>query len=89
MIKIRSRRNGGGGGKAAAPPSAPAAAAAPAPVVEDTGPDPEMQAELERQRAQRYQAGKTGSNTEGTGSGVVLEEEKTTETTPKTTILGV
>lgn len=87
MLVIGKRMNGGGGKVEAPPPAAPAAA--PAPVVEDTGPDPEMQAELERQRAQRYQAGKTGSNTEGTGSGVVLEEEKTTETTPKTTILGV
>lgn len=82
MIKIL-RRSNGGGGKVSAPPSAPAAAAAPAPVVEDTGPDPAMQAELEKQRAQRYQAGKTGSNSETTGQGTTMAEEK-----PKSTILG-
>ena len=90
MIKIRQRRNGGGGGKAAAPPPAPAAAAAPAPVVEDTGPDPQMHAELEKQRALRYQAGKLGNTAEGTGTGTTMTETKQEETTTgnNSTILG-
>lgn len=75
MLFIGKRLNGGGGGgkSGAAPPAAPAAAPAPV-VAEDTGPDPEMQAEIEKQRAQRYQAGKMGANSEGTGEGVTLEE---------------
>lgn len=66
------RTNGGGGGKAA-PPPAPAAAAPPPPPSEDTGPDPKMQAEIERQRALRFKAGELGSN-DSTGSGTQMEE---------------
>lgn len=84
MLVIGKRLAGGGGKVEAPPPAAPAAAAAP--VVEDTGPDPEMQAELEKQRAQRYQAGKMGANSEGTGEGTSLTE--TTQTPTTTTILG-
>lgn len=83
MLRIGKRLNGGGGKDYSPPPAAPAAAAAP--VVEDTGPDPEMQAELEKQRAQRYQAGKMGANSEGTGEGTSLQEETKPTTT---TILG-
>lgn len=81
MLVIGKRLNGGGGGKAEAPaPAAPAAAAAPV-VAEDTGPDPEMQAEIEKQRAQRYTAGKMGANSEGTGEGVALEDTSGKTTT--------
>lgn len=83
MLVIGKRLCGGGGKVEAPPPAAPAAAAPP--VVEDTGPDPEMQAELEKQRAQRYRAGKMGANSEGTGEGTTLTE-KTEQ--PTTTILG-
>lgn len=67
-MRIGKIRNGGGGDKA---PQAPAPAApAPAPV-EDKGPDPAMQAEIERQRALRFKAGAegtTGSDTTVTGT---------------------
>lgn len=94
MIKIHKRLCGGGGGKVSAPAPPPAPAAAAAPVVEDTGPDPEMQAELEKQRAQRYQAGKLGQTTEDIGSGTALSDEekaktKETSTGSGATILGV
>lgn len=84
MIKIYSRTNGGGGDKAPAPP-APAAAPPPPPPSEDQGPDPAMQAEIERQRALRFKAGQIGSNTGTTGQDQTLGSS---ETTNKTTILG-
>lgn len=68
MKKI-NRWTNGGGDKAPTPSAAPAAAA-PAPV-EDTGPDPAMQAEIERQRALRFKAGAsttTGSDQSTVGS---------------------
>ena len=84
MIKIFSRTNGGGGGKAPAPPPPPAAPPPPPPS-EDQGPDPEMQAEIERQRALRFKAGQIGSATSTTGADETLGSS---ETTNKTTILG-
>lgn len=69
--------NGGGGGKAAAPP-APAAPAPPPPPAEDTGPDPAMQAEIEKQRGLRFKAGQLGSDTETSGTGTNLEQETKT-----------
>lgn len=73
--------NGGGGGKAP-PPPAPAAAPAPPPPAEDSGPDPAMQAELEKQRALRFKAGQLGSeDTTGTGTQMVEQE-------PQKTLLG-
>jgi hypothetical protein len=62
----------GGGGKAEAPPPPPPPAAAPPPP-EESGPDPAMQAELEKQRALRYKAG-TLNDTAVTGAGTSLEE---------------
>lgn len=75
--KIRLITNGGGG-KAEAPPPPPPPAAAPPPP-EDAGPDPQMQAELEKQRAARYNAGKIGSDESVTG---------TEQTTGTKTLLG-
>lgn len=66
------RTNGGGGGKAPPPPPPPAPAPPPPPT-EDAGPDPAMQAEIERQRALRFKAGELGSN-DPTGNGTQIEE---------------
>lgn len=66
------RTNGGGGGKAPPPPPPPAPAPPPPPA-ESSGPDPAMQAEIERQRALRFKAGELGSN-DSTGSGTQMEE---------------
>jgi len=75
-----------GGGKAEAP-STPAPMAAPPPA-EDTGPDPAMQAEIERQRALRFKAGAadtTGSDTSTTGTGT---DTSTNNTDTSKTLLG-
>lgn len=69
-------RNGGGGGGKAPAPAAPAAPPPPPPPVEDTGPDPAMQAELEKQRALRFKAGELGSSSDTTGSGTQLNTEQ-------------
>lgn len=74
--------NGGGGGKAPAAP-APAAPAPPPPPTEDTGPDPAMQAEIEKQRGIRFAAGKLGTDEDTTGAGTTVNEEAN-----KTTLLG-
>lgn len=60
----------GGGGKAPEM-SAPPAAAPPPPPAEDQGPDPAMQAEIEKQRALRFKAGAedaTGSDQDAVGA---------------------
>lgn len=49
----------GGGGKA--PEMAPPPPAPPPPPPEDKGPDPAMQAEIEKQRALRFKAGAEGT----------------------------
>ena len=69
--------NGGGGGKAPSPP--------PPPPAEDSGPDPAMQAEIEKQRALRFKAGQLGSESDVTGSDTATTGA---EEQPKTTILG-
>lgn len=80
--KINLVLNGGGGGKGAAPPPPPAPAPPPPPA-EDTGPDPAMQAEIEKQRALRFKAGQLGSEQDTTGSGTT-----TTDQTQQKTLLG-
>lgn len=80
-INRLKRTNGGGGGKAP-PPPAPAAAPAPPPPAEDSGPDPAMQAEIEKQRALRFKAGQLGSE-DTTGTGTTMAEP-----TPQKTLLG-
>ena len=76
--------NGGGGGKAPSPPPPPAPAPPPPPA-EDSGPDPAMQAEIEKQRALRFKAGQLGSESDVTGSDTATTGA---EEPPKTTILG-
>lgn len=85
-MKIKKITNGGGGDKA--PSAPPPAAAAPAPVTTDTGPDPAMQAEIERQRALRFKAGAqdtTGSDQTTTGSDT---ETTTAKENTNKTLLG-
>lgn len=81
--KIKSISNGGGGGGKAPPPAAAPAPAPPPPPVEDTGPDPAMQAEIEKQRALRFKAGVLGADEEGTGQGTEMADAE-----PKKTLLG-
>lgn len=76
--------NGGGGGKAPPPPPPPAPAPPPPPA-EDTGPDPAMQAEIEKQRSLRFKAGQLGSSSDMTGSDTSATGN---EEQPKTTLLG-
>ncbi len=89
MRAFRKFTNGGGGGKVEAP-AAPAAAAPAPPPAENTGPDPAMQAEIERQRQTRFKAGQlaenetTGNANETTGSAPTTP----TDTTGGKTILG-
>ena len=82
MLKMKKIFNGGGGGgksgPSAPPPQAPPP---PPPPAAEPGPDPAMQAEIEKQRALRYQAGQIGQ-ADTTGSGVSTEDKT------KTTILG-
>ena len=71
MKYIGSKRNlitNGGGGKGEAPAPPPPPAAAPPPPTEDAGQDPAMQAEIEKQRAARYNAGKIGTDDSVTGT---------------------
>jgi len=82
LLNKMHRTNGGGGGKAPAMP-APAAPAPPPPPPADNGPDPAMQAEIEKQRALRYKAGQIGSNTDTTG-----QQQNTGTDQNKTTLLG-
>lgn len=78
--------NGGGGGKA--PPMAAPAAAAPAPPpTENQGPDPAMQAEIERQRSLRFKAGQTGDS-QSTGTDAATGTTTEDPNAKKTTILG-
>lgn len=79
LISIKKYKvfNGGGGGKAAAPPPPPAPAPPPPPA-EDTGPDPAMQAEIEKQRGLRFKAGQLGTDTETTGTGTAMEQQTKT-----------
>jgi hypothetical protein len=81
-INLRKIFNGGGGGKAPPPPPPPAPAPPPPPA-EDSGPDPAMQAEIERQRALRFKAGELGSADTPTGAGTDMQD-----TTQQKTLLG-
>lgn len=82
--KIKLISNGGGGGGKAPPPAAAPAPAPPPPPVEDTGPDPAMQAEIEKQRALRFKAGVLGADDEGTGEGTEMADQAV----QKKTLLG-
>jgi hypothetical protein len=75
--------NGGGGGKASAPPPPPPPAPPPPPPV-DQGQDPSLQAEIEKQRAARFAAGKENLDENATGTGTDLNSD----TAGKKTLLG-